>query len=146
MTKKIKQSDLEPLFRPRSIAVIGATEDPKRIAGLPLKYALDHGYKGKLFPVNPNRETVLGLKCYPSVLDIPDEVDAAVIVVPAGVVPDMIEQCAKKGVKAVVIGVSGFAEFDEEGRKRQDRIVEIARRSGMRICGPNTNGLLTFHE
>ena len=146
MEKQTEYSNLEPLFRPKSIAIIGATEDPKRVAGLPLKYAIDHGYKGKLFPVNPNRDTVLGLKCYPSVLDIPEEVDAAVIVVPAGVVPDMIEQCAKKGVKAVVIGVSGFAEFDEEGRKRQDRIVEIARRSGMRICGPNTNGLLNVHE
>ncbi len=146
MGKQTEYSNLEPLFRPKSIAIIGATEDPKRVAGLPLKYAIDHGYKGKLFPVNPNRDTVLGLKCYPSVLDIPEEVDAAVIVVPAGVVPDMIEQCAKKGVKAVVIGVSGFAEFDEEGRKRQDRIVEIARRSGMRICGPNTNGLLNVHE
>ncbi len=146
MEKQTEYSNLEPLFRPKSIAIIGATEDPKRVAGLPLKYAIDHGYKGKLFPVNPNRDTVLGLKCYPSVLDIPEEVDAAVIVVPAGVVPDMIEQCAKKGVKAVVIGVSGFAEFDEEGRKRQDRIVEIARQSGMRICGPNTNGLLNVHE
>ncbi len=146
MGKDTEYSNLEPLFRPKSIAIIGATEDPKRVAGLPLKYAIDHGYKGKLFPVNPNRDTVLGLKCYPSVLDIPEEVDAAVIVVPAGVVPEMIEQCAKKGVKAVVIGVSGFAELDEEGKKRQNRIVEIARQSGMRICGPNTNGLLNVHE
>ncbi|MFB3886805.1 MAG: acetate--CoA ligase family protein [Thermodesulfobacteriota bacterium] len=146
MEKQNKSSNLEPLFRPKSIAIIGATEDPKRVAGLPLKYAIDHGYKGKLFPVNPNRDNVLGLKCYPSVLDIPEEVDAAVIVVPSGVVPDMIEQCAKKGVKAAVIGVSGFAELDEEGRKRQNRIVEISRQSGMRICGPNTNGLLNVHE
>ncbi len=146
MEREIEYPNLEPLFRPKSIAIIGATEDPGRVAGLPLKYALDHGYKGKLFPVNPNRDVVRGVKCYHSVLDIPEEVDAAVIVVPAGVVPDMIEQCAKKGVKAVVIGVSGFAELDEEGKKRQDKIVEIARQSGMRICGPNTNGLLNVHE
>lgn len=142
----IEYSDLWPLFRPRSIAIIGATEDPTRVAGLPLKYALDHDYKGKLFPVNPNWEAVRGLKCYPSVLDIPEEVDAAVIVVPAATVPDVVGQCAEKGVKAAVIGVSGFAELDEEGRERQDKIVEIAKRTGMRICGPNTNGILNVHE
>ena len=138
--------NLEPLFRPKSIAIIGATEDPKRVAGLPLKYALDHGYKGKLFPVNPNRDTVRDLNCYHSVLDIPEEVDAAVIVVPSAIVPDTVEQCAEKGIKAVVIGVSGFAELDEEGKKKQDKITEIARRTGMMICGPNTNGLLNVHE
>jgi acyl-CoA synthetase (NDP forming) len=142
----IEYPNLEPLFRPRSIAIIGATEDPARVAGLPLKYALDHGYKGKLFPVNPNRETVRGLKCYPSVLDIPEEVDAAVIVVPAATVPDIVKQCAEKKVKAAVIGVSGFAELDEEGRKRQDEIAEIAKRTGTMICGPNTNGILNVHE
>lgn len=142
----VEHPNLEPLFRPKSIAIIGATEDPRRVAGLPLKYALDHGYKGKLFPVNPNRETVQGLKCYPSILEIPEEVDAAVIVVPAAIVPDVVGQCAQKQVKAVVIGVSGFAELDEEGRKRQDRISEIANRTGIRICGPNTNGLLNIHE
>lgn len=146
MTKHIEYPNLEPLFRPKSIAVIGATEDPRRVAGLPLKFAVEHNYKGKLFPVNSNRESVLGLKCYPSILDIPEEVDAAMIVVPAAVVPDVIEQCAQKGVKAAVIGVSGFAELDEEGKKRHDRIIETARRSGMRICGPNTNGLLNVHE
>ena len=144
--KHIEYPNLGPLFRPRSIAIIGATEDPNRIAGLPLKYALDHGYKGKLFPVNPNRDTIRSLKCYHSVLDIPEEVDAAVIVVPAAAVPDMIEQCGQKGVKAAVIGVSGFAELDEEGKKRQDKIAEIAKRRGMRVCGPNTNGLLNVHE
>ena len=146
MGKQIEYPNLEPLFRPRSIAIIGATEDPRRVAGLPLKYALDHGYKGKLFPVNPNRDTIRDLKCYRDILDIPEEVDAAMIVVPAATVPDVLEQCAQKGVKAAVIGVSGFAELDEEGRKKQERITEIARRTGMRICGPNTNGLLNVHE
>lgn len=144
--KSVEYPNLEQLFRPKSIAIIGATEDPGRVAGLPLKYALDHGYTGKLFPVNRGRETVRGVKCYPSVLDIPEEVDVAMIVVPANTVPDVVEQCAAKGVKAVVIGVSGFAELDEEGRKRQEKIVEIAKKSGMRICGPNTNGILNVHE
>ena len=121
MERQIEYPNLEPLFRPKSIAIIGATEDPGRVAGLPLKYALDHGYKGKLFPVNPNRDVVRGIKCYHSVLDIPEEVDAAVIVVPAGTVTDILNNAHKEGLKAAVIGVSGFAELDEEGRKRQDK-------------------------
>ena len=146
MTVRIKYPDLEPLFRPRSIAVIGASDDVTKPSGLPLKYALDHAYKGRLFPVNPNRATVQGLKAYPSVADIPEEVDACIIVIPAAAVPEAVQQCADKGVKAAVIGVSGFAELDEAGKKRQDEIEEIAKRSGIRICGPNTNGLLNVCE
>ena len=108
--ERIEYPNLEALFRPKSIAIVGATEDPGRVAGLPLKYALDHGYAGKLFPVNRGRDTVRGLKCYPTVLDIPDEVDVAMVVVPSATVLEVVEQCAAKGVKAVVIGVSGFAE------------------------------------
>ncbi|MDI7261427.1 MAG: acetate--CoA ligase family protein [Thermodesulfobacteriota bacterium] len=144
--KRIEYPNLEPLFRPRSIAVIGASDDVMKPSGLPLKYALDHGYKGKLFPVNPNRETVQGLKAYPSIADILEDVDACVIVIPAAAVPKAVQQCADRGVKAAVIGVSGFAELDEEGKKRQNEIEEIAKRSGIRICGPNTNGLLNVHE
>ncbi|MFC1814853.1 acetate--CoA ligase family protein [Thermodesulfobacteriota bacterium] len=146
MKKYIEYPNLEPLFRPKSIAIIGATEDPMRVAGLPLKYAIDHGYKGKLFPVNPRRDKIRGLKCYPSILEIPENIDVAIIVVPAGIVTDVLEQCAQKGVKAAVIGVSGFAELDEAGKQRQDRVTEIARKSGMKICGPNTNGLINVHE
>lgn len=144
--ENIKYPDLEPLFRPRSIAIIGASDDVMKVAGLPLKFALDHGYKGKLFPVNPKRETVQGLKAYPSVIDIPGDVDAAVIVIPAAAVAEATQECADKGVKTAVIGVSGFAELNEEGKKRQDQIEKIVRRSGIRICGPNTNGLLNVHE
>jgi acetyltransferase len=138
--------DLEALFRPKSIAIIGASDDVMKPSGLPLKYALEHGYKGKLFPVNPKRETVQGLKAYPSIIDIPEDVDACVIVIPAAAVPKAIQECADKGVKAVVIGVSGFAELSEEGKKRQDEIEKVSKKSGIRICGPNTNGLLNVHE
>jgi acyl-CoA synthetase (NDP forming) len=144
--KGIDFPNLEPLFRPRSIAVIGASDDVMKPSGLPLKYAIDHGYKGKLFPVNPNRETVQGLKAYASIADIPEDVDACVIVIPAVAVPKAVKQCADKGVKAAIIGVSGFAELSEEGKKKQDEIEEIAKKSGIKICGPNTNGLLNVHE
>ena len=144
--EQIQYPNLEALFRPQSIAIVGATEDPARVAGLPLKYAVDHGYTGKLFPVNRGRDTVRGLKCYPTVLDIPDPVDVAMVVVPSATVLEVVEQCAAKGVKAVVIGVSGFAELDAEGKRLQEAIAAVARKSGMRICGPNTNGLLNVHE
>lgn len=144
--KNIEYPNLEPLFRPRSIAVIGASDDVTKPSGLPVKYALDHGYKGKLFPVNPKRDTVQGIKAYPSLNDIPEDIDACVIVVPAQVVTEALQECVAKGVKAAVIGVSGFAELNEEGKERQNEIERIARESGMRICGPNTNGLLNVHE
>jgi len=113
--RNINYPDLTPLFRPSSIAIIGASNDVKKVAGLPLKFALDHHFKGKLFPVNPKRETVQGIKAYPSVADIPEEVDAAVIVIPAAAVGEALRQCGEKGVKTAVIGVSGFAELNEEG-------------------------------
>ncbi|MBW2079082.1 MAG: CoA-binding protein, partial [Deltaproteobacteria bacterium] len=144
--RNIQYPDLEPLFRPKSIAIIGASDDVMKVAGLPVKFALDHKYKGKLFPVNPKRETVQGLKAYPSVKDIPEDVDAAVIVIPAAAVGKAVQECADKGIKTAVIGVSGFAELDEEGKKRQDEIENIVKTSGIRICGPNTNGLLNVHE
>ncbi|MFC1971292.1 acetate--CoA ligase family protein [Chloroflexota bacterium] len=142
----IEYPDLEPLFRPRSIAIIGASDDVTKISGVPLKYALDHGYWGKMFPVNPRREIVQGLKAYPSVADIPEDVDACVIVIAAAAVPKAFQECADKGVKAAVICVSGFAEFNDAGKKLQDEIEAISRQSGLRICGPNTPGLLNVHE
>jgi acetyltransferase len=141
----IEYPNLEPLLQPKSIAIVGASEDITKPAGLPLYFALKHGFKGKIFPVNPNREIVQGLSCYPSILDIPDDLDAALIVVPAADVVGVLQQCAQKGVKAAVIPVSGFAELGREGRKRQDEIDEIVRISGIRICGPNTNGLLNVY-
>jgi acetyltransferase len=145
MLRHIEYPNLEPLLQPKSIAIIGASNDITKPAGLPLYFVLKHNYKGKIFPVNPKREEVQGVKCYPGILDIPDEVDAVLIVVPAADVPDMLRQCAQKGVKAAVIAVSGFAELGGEGKKRQDEIDEIVRISGIRICGPNTNGLLNVY-
>ncbi|MBI5443048.1 MAG: acetate--CoA ligase family protein [Deltaproteobacteria bacterium] len=137
--------DLAPLFEPKSIAIIGASNDIAKPAGLPLHFVLKHKFRGKVFPVNPARAEVQGLKCYPSVLDIPEEVDAALLVVPAPEVPELLRQCARKVVKAAVVPVSGFAENGPEGKKRQDEIDEILRESGLRMCGPNTNGLLNVH-
>ncbi|MFC2020001.1 acetate--CoA ligase family protein [Chloroflexota bacterium] len=146
MTEQVEFPDLEPLFRPKSVAVIGASNDPGKISGLPLKNLLELGYKGKIFPVNPKREEVQGIKAFPSILDIPEEVDVAIIVIPAAFVADATRQCVEKGVKAAVILVASFAELNEEGKKRQDELTKIARESGIRILGPNTNGMVNAIE
>ncbi len=143
--KHIEYPNLEPLFRPNSVAIVGASDDTRKPSGLPVKNLLDHGYKGKVFPVNPKRDTIQGLKAYPSITDIPDEIDVAIVVLPAAACPPIVRECAEKGVKAMVIPVSGFAEDGEEGKKRQREIEEVCKSKGIRICGPNTNGLLNLY-
>ncbi|MFH0941786.1 MAG: acetate--CoA ligase family protein [Chloroflexota bacterium] len=140
--KRFEYPNLDAVFHPQSIAVVGASDDVAKVSGQPMKYILDSGWKGKVYPVNPTRETILGHKAYPSVTAIPDPVDAAVIVIAAAAVPKVIQECADKGVKAVMIGVSGFAELNENGKKLQDEIEAIANKAGMRIVGPNTNGYM----
>ncbi|MFA5317192.1 MAG: acetate--CoA ligase family protein [Dehalococcoidales bacterium] len=140
--KRFEYPNLDAVFHPQSIAIVGASDDVAKVSGQPMKYILDSGWKGKVYPVNPTRETILGHKAYPSITAIPDPVDAAVIVIAAAAVPKVIQECADKGVKAVMIGVSGFAELNENGKKLQDEIEAIANKVGMRIVGPNTNGYM----
>lgn len=140
--KRFQFPNLDAVFHPQSIAVIGASDDVAKVSGQPMKYILDSGWKGKVYPVNPTKETILGYKAYPSVKLIPDPVDAAVIVIAAAAVPKVIQECAEKSVKAVMIGVSGFAELNETGKKLQDEIEAIANKAGILIVGPNTNGYM----
>jgi len=144
--KHIEYPDLEAFFQPQSMAIAWASDDPLKLGGIPLKCAIERGYQGKIFPVNPKREIVQGIKAYPSILDIPEDVDVALLVMRADDVADVLWQCVKKRVKAAVIPVVGFAEIGGEGKKRQDEIVEICKSSGIRICGPNTNGLANVRE
>ncbi|MBI4587685.1 MAG: acetate--CoA ligase family protein [Candidatus Rokubacteria bacterium] len=137
---------LDRLFRPRSIAILGASEDFVKISGRPLKFLLDKGYAGKIFPVNPKYEWVAGLRCYPSVGDIAEPVDLAIVAVPAAAVPDAVTQCAAKGIPAAVVFSSGFGEMGEEGRELERRVAELARRSGLRLCGPNTLGFMNTFD
>ncbi len=131
---------LDPIFKPKSIAIVGASRDPKAIGHQCVKNLLESGYEGKIYPVNPKADEIRGLKCYHSVLDIPDEIDIALIVVPAKYVPSAAEDCGKKGAKGLVVIASGFSEV---GRKDlEDQVVEIARKYGMRILGPNVVGIM----
>ncbi len=134
------RASLDALFEPASVAVIGASDDPVRIGGRPLAYLQRAGFKGAIYPVNPNRATVQGFKAYPDVQAIPGAVDVAIVALPAGQVPSALEACAEKGVRAAIIFSAGFAETGAEGAALQQRITAIAGSSGMRVLGPNCLG------
>ena len=132
---------LTALLHPRSIAIIGASDDPTRIGGRPLAYTRDAGFAGPLYPVNPRRATVQNLPAFPTIADVPEPVDTAIIAVPAPAVVPTAEACAAAGVKAAVVFSAGFAETGDDGRRRQDALSAIAGASGMRIVGPNCLGV-----
>ncbi|MEM3904482.1 MAG: CoA-binding protein, partial [Sulfolobales archaeon] len=133
--------ELNKFFNPASIAVIGASRDPTKV-GYQVIYNLLQGFKGRVYPVNPNADNVLGIKAYPSVIAIPDDIDLAVISVPAPSVPSVLEECGLKGIKNVIIISAGFKELGtHEGVDRERRVVEIARKYGIRVVGPNCIGV-----
>lgn len=136
---------LKSLLEPDSVALIGASDDPARIGGRPLRYMLGEGFKGAVYAVNPNRDVVQGLKTFPSILDIPQSVDCAIIAVPAKIVAKTVEDCAAKGVTSAIVFSSGFAEVGNlEGAAMQAQLSDITERKGIRILGPNCLGVLSF--
>jgi acyl-CoA synthetase (NDP forming) len=132
---------LTPLLAPRSVAILGASNDPLRIGGRPIACMKAQGFAGSLFPVNPNRAEVQGIKAYPSIAELPEVPDVAVVAIPAPLVVDAIAQLAARGVKGAVIFTSGFAEVDAAGADTQARMVAAARAGGMRLLGPNCLGV-----
>ncbi|MEJ5226658.1 acetate--CoA ligase alpha subunit [Thermodesulfovibrio sp.] len=129
------------IFNPSSIAVIGASSEEKKVGYSVLKNLMT-GFTGKLYPVNPGRQEILSLKCYPSVSAIPDRVDLAVIVIPAKAVAEALKDCAQAGVKGVVVITAGFKEVGGEGLLREKEIVDIIRKAGIRMVGPNCLGVM----
>lgn len=134
-------ASLRPLLDPQSIAIFGASNDLGKINGRPLKYLLEFGFKGKIFPINPKYPEIAGLPCYPSLEAIQEQVDLAVVAVPAKAVLEVLGTCAHRRVGAAVVFSSGFAEMGDEGRAAQQKIAALARDSGMAICGPNSLGI-----
>ena len=132
-------------FEPQGIAVVGATPRP-HTGGLSLITNLTLGYDGPVYPVNPNYSKILGLPCYANVGEVPDPVELALIFVPAPRVPGVLEECAARGFKGAIIESGGFSEVGPEGRALQDRCLEIARRGGMRLWGPNCMGLIDIRK
>jgi acyl-CoA synthetase (NDP forming) len=138
---RLKVEDFAPIFYPKSVAVIGASPDLEKFGGRVVMALKVFGYKGKLYPVNPQEKEIFGLKAYPSINDIPGPVELAAIGIPARGVPAALRQCLARGVKAAEIFSSGFAETgQEEGRRLETELGEIAR-DGMRIVGPNCFGV-----
>ena len=136
------QVDIKPQLTPNSVAVIGATRKTGKGGFNPVEVMLDFGFQGKIYPVNPFAEEILGLKCYKDVKDIRDPVDLAVISAPRERVPGIAMDCAAMGIRGLVVIPQGFADAGAEGRVLQDELTRISRERGIRILGPNTLGVL----
>src|SRR2546430_920051 len=134
--------DLDALLRPRSIAVIGASRRRDSIGGAILRNLIDQGFQGPVYPINPNAPFVQSIPAYPSVASVPGEVDLAIIVIPADQVMEAARSCGETGVRALIVISAGFKETGEEGQKREHALVEVARRYGMRLVGPNCLGIV----
>ena len=135
-------ASLRPLFQPRAVAVLGASRDPARIGNRLVQALVTNRFQGPIYPVNPKATEVAGLRAYPSVGDVPGPVDLAIIAVPRDAVLASVDQCAARGVRAVIVISAGFAEASAEGRDLQKRLVEKVRQHGMRLVGPNCFGLV----
>ncbi len=140
-----RAAGIRHLLCPRSIAVIGASRDPRKIGGALFRNLLQGGFTGPVFPVNPNVPSVAGVLAYPTILDVPGDVDLAVIAVPAPMVLEVVDQCAMKGVWGLVIISAGFGETGGEGMEREKALREKVLSYGMRLIGPNCLGVLNTH-
>lgn len=138
-------AQLSAILHPSSIALIGVSDDPNKTGGRPLMFLRRSGFAGKIYPVNPRRETVQNERAWPSVSDLPEVPDHAYILTPTHAVVDTVQECADAGVKVVTILASGFSETGPEGVEREDRLREIARATGIRIIGPNSLGVVNMH-
>ncbi|HYV36363.1 MAG TPA: GNAT family N-acetyltransferase, partial [Gemmataceae bacterium] len=134
---------LRPFFRPRSVAVVGASRNPMAIGYRLLDAVVSSGYRGTVYPVNPKATEIRGLHAYPSVRELPFAVDLAVIAVPPKAVLGVVDDCAARGVRAIVVITAGFAEVGKEGLELQNRLMEKVRAAGMRMIGPNCLGLVS---
>jgi acetyl coenzyme A synthetase (ADP forming)-like protein len=133
---------LDMFSNPQAVAVIGASREPGKLGYGVLHNIIQHGYKGAIYAVNPKAKEILGIRCYPSVLVIPGPIDLAVIVIPAPSVATALIECGEKGVKGAIVVSAGFREVGPEGWQREREIVDIAKRYGMRLIGPNCLGII----
>src|SRR5256885_2236569 len=134
--------DLDALLRPRSVAVIGASRRRDSIGGAILRNLIDQGFQGPVYPVNPNASFVQSIPAYPGIASVPGDVDLAIIVIPAEQVLEAAQACGEKGVQALIVISAGFKETGDEGLKREQALVEVARQYGMRLVGPNCLGVV----
>lgn len=133
---------LDAFFKPESVAVIGASRDPEKLGYAVVSNLKEAGFQGPIYPINPKADEILDFKAYPSVLDVPDSIDLAVIVIPYRFVPAVLRECGQKGVPAVVVITAGFREAGREGLEREMELVEIAEEYDLRLIGPNCLGVI----
>ena len=133
---------IEAIVSPRSVAVIGASNKKDSVGNAVIKNLVDANYSGVLYLINPSSSEILGIQCYSNVQNIEGPVDLAIVIVPSDAVPQVIEECGKKGVKGAVIISAGFKEAGELGKKLENQVIEIARKYGVRLLGPNCVGFL----
>ena len=136
---------LDPLLQPRSIAMIGASNNPGRIGGMPLDLLRHFHYAGEVYPINPKYEEVFGYRCYPDVEALPSAPDLVVLAIAAEDVTDMLERCHAKGIRAAIVYAAGFAEAGSAGVELQTKLEQFARRTGMAIAGPNCMGFANIN-
>ncbi len=139
-------NDIRAVLEPRSIAVIGASSSPTKTGHVLFKNIVVNGFPGKVYPINPQADEILGHKAYPKILDVPDDIDVVFFLLPGQFVPTLYEDCKKKGVKAAVIIAAGFAEVGEEGAKQQKMLVDLVKSTGVRCLGPNSIGFINMDQ
>jgi acyl-CoA synthetase (NDP forming) len=137
---------MEALFKPRTVAVIGASDNPGKLGSHVMRSLTEGKYPGRIYPVNPGKNQMFGIKTYPSLLQIPDAVDVSIIVLPAEQVPKTVIECGEKGVKGIVLITAGFREIeDQKGQALQSEVTKLADQFGIKIIGPNTFGIVNLH-
>jgi acyl-CoA synthetase (NDP forming) len=138
-------SDLTRFLNPRAVAIVGASNDLKRIGGQPIRLLTEFGYKGAVYPVNPKYEEIKGLKCYPSLAAVPKPCDVALIALAAQHVPGVIEECGRAGIPYALVLSAGFSEVGEKGQSLQAELLKAVKKSGVRVNGPNCLGMLNLN-
>jgi acetyl coenzyme A synthetase (ADP forming)-like protein len=135
----------DPFFKPLGVAIVGASRDPHKLGYGVVRNLIEYRYQGGIYPVNPAATEILGHTCYPSVAEVPDPVDLAVVVLPAPVVGEMLDQCGSRGIKHAIVVSGGYSETGEEGHAREVVMAQMAKKHGMRIMGPNCIGTIDTH-
>lgn len=141
-----KMQAIKQLLYPKSVAVIGASNNPKKTGGRLISYLTMHDYANTIYPVNPKESIVQGRPCYHSIQELPDNIDLALVILPVQHVLKAMEDCASKGIKVLAIYSSGFAELGKEGELIQEQLVKKARKLNLFICGPNMIGIVNTHQ
>src|SRR6185295_18463895 len=131
-------------LNPASVAIVGASENPHKVGGRPILYLQRYGFRGAIYPINPGRSTVQGLRAFASIADTPQAPEVAIVAVAGDEAVKAVEACAARGVRVAVVMTSGFGETGAEGLAKQEQMVQTARRAGMRLIGPNCQGLANF--